>query len=815
MKILHKLCLIAAFIYLPININSQGLCPYIGPDLSLPCGINSTTLTADFSNCPPGGPGPLATTSYGLTNIPFAPVAPGGANVVLSDDSQTGPFNIGFSFCFFGNTYTQFWVGSNGWISFSAGQSTSWSCANNPIPTTNGCVPKNCIMGPYADWNPGAGGQIRYQTLGTAPCRKLVVTWQNMPMFSCGVAGTFQIIIYESTNIIENHITLKNNCASWNNNAAVQGIHNLAGTVAVTVPGRNATGWNTANNSYRWTPSGAPVPVVYTWYQVGNPVPIGTGLTINVTPPAGGADYTCHPEYGACYQGYMTCMGFGGANGPDTINVIPGPPNIFPSIPGPYDFCPSTSITVGADQLYAQYLWSDGSTAPTMTTNTAGPISVDVIDINGCTGTANAVLNMWPNPVLNVVPVDPAICPGGSVQMTAAGAQSYVWSPGNSLDNPNNNVVNATPTATTVYSIVGTDMNGCIDSIFNTVTVLTPPTVTANVLAPGVCPNFGTTVNAVGAVNYAWTPNATMSTPNSASSNVSPVATTVYQVIGTDNNGCSDTDNVTVLLYDVPNANFSAPVVDGCSPVTVNLSDNSNIASGTITTYIWNVEGQGVSNSPNSSYTFVTPGPYDVQLIVVSDMGCMDTMSVADYINVYSIPIAGFNATPNPAELNSIVDFTNTSSLDAVNFLYDFGGQGSSTAPSPSFQFGYADTFNVILYVSTIHGCTDTTSGLVIVNDISEIWIPNGFTPGNLDGLNDSWFPKGRNLNTNNVTIEVDVYDRWGVEVYHGTTSDKPWTGKKGNTSADCPQDVYVYKVYFKNEKGDDFSYTGHITLIR
>jgi hypothetical protein len=56
-----------------LKVYSQGLCPYIGPDLQLPCGITSTTLTADFSNCPPGGPGPLETTSYGLLNIPYTP----------------------------------------------------------------------------------------------------------------------------------------------------------------------------------------------------------------------------------------------------------------------------------------------------------------------------------------------------------------------------------------------------------------------------------------------------------------------------------------------------------------------------------------------------------------------------------------------------------------------------------------------------------------------------------------------------------------------------------------------------------------------
>ena len=815
MNKLYKLSLLAAITFLTIQLSAQGLCPFIGPDLSLPCGQTSTTLTADFSNCPPGGPGPLATTSYTVANIPFSPQAVGGTSINMTDDSQQGPFNIGFSFCFFGNTYTQFYIGSNGWISFSAGQPTTFTSAAIPSGAFN--VPKNCIMGPWQDWNPGVGGgpYIRYQTQGVAPCRRLVVSWTNIPMFQCtSTLGTFQIVLYESTNVIENHITSKQNCG-WAGGTAVQGIHNLPGSVAVTVPGRNSTAWTTNNNAYRWTPSGAPVPVTYNWYQVGNPVPIGTGLTINVTPPAGGASYTCHPEYGACYNGYTTCMGFAGANGPDTINVIPGPPNIFPTIPGPYDFCPATSITVGADQLYAQYLWSDGSTGPTLTTSIPGPISVDVIDVNGCTGTATAVLNMLPNPILNVVPVNPSICPGGTVQMTASGANTYVWSPGASLDNPNSAVVNATPSSTTTYSIVGTDLNGCVDSTFNTVTVFTPPTVVANANDPGVCPTFGTTINAVGALNYVWTPAATITNPNLSTSTVFPTGTTTYSVTGTDANGCTGTDDVTVLVYDRPNANFSAPVVDGCAPVTVNLVDNSNISSGTIVSYQWNVEAQGIINSQNPSYTFSTPGSYDVQLIVTSDMGCLDTMSMLDYINAYSIPTAGFFATPNPATLgDALVSFTNSSSLDAVNFLWDFDGLGTSVGFEPQFDFAFADTFNITLIVSTIHGCSDTATGVVIVEDVSDIWTPNSFTPNN-DGLNESWFPVGRNLGAGNTTIEVEVFDRWGMSVYYSADPNKPWLGKIGGTAKDCPQDVYVYKIYFVNEKGKEFNYSGHISLIR
>ena len=59
------------------------------------------------------------TTSYSLNTIPFAPVPVAGTSIFLSDDSQGGPYQLGFCFQFYGNTYTQVWIGSNGWISFS------------------------------------------------------------------------------------------------------------------------------------------------------------------------------------------------------------------------------------------------------------------------------------------------------------------------------------------------------------------------------------------------------------------------------------------------------------------------------------------------------------------------------------------------------------------------------------------------------------------------------------------------------------------------------------------------------------------------
>lgn len=395
--------------FLFLGSSSQTYCPYLGPDQTLPCGVNSTTLTADLSNCS-GSSTPRETNTYTVANIPFSPVVPGGNLVTLSDDSQDGPFPIGFTFCFFGNQYTQFWLGSNGWISFSGGQPNTFTSA--AIPNTGANIPKNCIMGPWQDWHPGIGGQIRYQTIGTAPCRRLVVSWTNVPMYSCtNLNGTFQIILYEGTNIIENHITNKPNCPSWAGGTAVQGIHNLAGTVAFVVSGRNSTQWTTTNNAWRWTPNGNPISPTLVWYQVGNPIPIATGVnTITVTPPQNGAYYTCHLTYGGCFTGYEICN-TNGSSIIDTVFVIPTINNMVINIisvdPLCFNDCNglATANPINGTPQYT-YLWSPGGqTGQTVTGLCPGIYMVTVTDSNGCITTNSVTLNN-PQPIILSGPIN-------------------------------------------------------------------------------------------------------------------------------------------------------------------------------------------------------------------------------------------------------------------------------------------------------------------------------------------------------------------------------------------------------------------------
>lgn len=188
--------------------------------------------------------------TYTPVQQPFSFEPIGAAPIITVDDAVLGAYPIGFTFCFWGNRYNQFYIGSNGWVGFSSGQPIAFT--PQPIPTTNALIPKNCIMSPFHDLNSGSSGfpttpltYISYYTTGTIPFRRLVVTWNNVPMYQCtSIRSTQQIVLYESTNIIQVNIQQKSTCLAWVNGKAILGLHSIGGVNSVVVSGRNATTWN-------------------------------------------------------------------------------------------------------------------------------------------------------------------------------------------------------------------------------------------------------------------------------------------------------------------------------------------------------------------------------------------------------------------------------------------------------------------------------------------------------------------------------------------------------------------------------------------
>jgi gliding motility-associated-like protein len=215
--------------------------------------------------------------NYIVQQIPFQPISTNGFPFLMSDDAvypqgaaaATG-FDIGFDFCFYGNTYNKFWIGSNGWLSFSPNQSSTYIIpAGVTIPTTTANYPRNCIMSPFEDWlpqnGPGLIGNVYYETRGEAPCRQLVVTFLDVSFFSCVErVGSFQIILYENINVIDNILYTKPTCESWQGGRAIHGLHNLQGTLAAVVSNRNAVPFTAVNEAWRFIPVNMCAPLIDT-----------------------------------------------------------------------------------------------------------------------------------------------------------------------------------------------------------------------------------------------------------------------------------------------------------------------------------------------------------------------------------------------------------------------------------------------------------------------------------------------------------------------------------------------------------------------
>jgi gliding motility-associated-like protein len=236
------------------------------------------------------------TATYGSPGIP----------VILGDDDVEGPFPIGFSFRFFGTNFTQFYIGANGWMSFDPNPNSAGERDPKPVPNTDSKYPKNVIMGPWIDLLPKTiDTYVFYLSSGDAPNRQLVVMWCQVPMFSnpenaCrDSVATFQVILHEGTNTVEDQILTKKRCDVWFDNRATLGVENGDGSIGFAVPGRNNTSWTASKEGWLYTPISvdsfaiASIPfhlqpivpgnkIVYNWYEWSQP--ISTDQTITVTP---------------------------------------------------------------------------------------------------------------------------------------------------------------------------------------------------------------------------------------------------------------------------------------------------------------------------------------------------------------------------------------------------------------------------------------------------------------------------------------------------------------------------------------------------
>ena len=296
-KLLLFLVFFSSLLTLSAQTNSDCAFLNAGEDDEVGCaGGPCTELSAAVNFDLIGGGDDTSSYIVGDVNCPLF-AQPGTPVSVNLDDLWSDPIDIGFDFSFFGNTYNQLLIGSNGVLTFDladAGEFCPWSF-DESAPDPN--LITNAIFGAYHDIDPSVCGSIEYYISGTAPFRTFVVTFNQVCHYFCPSLKTTQhIILYETSNIIDVYIDDKPTCTDWNNGNALLGIQNESGTVAYTAPGRNTGPWTATDKQWRFVPDdNFTVDYEFTWLDENNNV-ISNDLNTWVC-PAATTTYTAHLEY--------------------------------------------------------------------------------------------------------------------------------------------------------------------------------------------------------------------------------------------------------------------------------------------------------------------------------------------------------------------------------------------------------------------------------------------------------------------------------------------------------------------------------------
>jgi gliding motility-associated-like protein len=280
----------SVFLFSP-KTNAQ-VCQNInaGDDVQMQCSDSDVTLTSTVI-----APNYKTTRNYDVGGeLLCPPITYDGSRTFIQTDDEWSDFviDIPFTFCFFENQYDQILISGNGIVTFDLtviDAYSSWVVADGlQLPTQEWQT--NAIFGVYHDMDSGVQpreDRISYKTLGDAPNRVFVISFEAY-QYSCNsLLSKSQIKLYESSNVIDVLVDEKPVCSSWNGGRAVVGIQNKSGTIGVSPPSRNNGVWTPAAGGelWRFVPNGEDMEYFLKWYdQDGNLLNSNNDESITVDP---------------------------------------------------------------------------------------------------------------------------------------------------------------------------------------------------------------------------------------------------------------------------------------------------------------------------------------------------------------------------------------------------------------------------------------------------------------------------------------------------------------------------------------------------
>jgi PKD repeat protein len=440
-------------------------------------------------------------------------------------------------------------------------------------------------------------------------------------------------------------------------------------TVTVTVGGCTSIGGTTTVSVNSTTVA----PAITT----NTPVCTGNNITLS-TPTVAGATYawsgpnaysntTQNPTIlsstalmAGSYSLTITVAGCTSAIGSSLVVVNTTPVAPSPTVTTP--ICSGSTINLTTPLNAGDtYLWtgpnSFSSTAqnPAIAGSTGAMSGIYTLNVtnNGCVSAAGNTASLVVNttPVATISPSVATICIGQSSTLTGSGTGSYLWS--TTAATP---AITVNPLTSTTYTLT-VDNGFCSAIASQLINVNLLPVINAGV-DQTICPGSAVTLSGIGGLTYLWNNGVTNGTP------FTPLTPLTYTVTGTDINGCSNTDAMSISFFTAPILNLGADILQ--------VNPGSILDAGTgWSSIVWNTTA--------TSQTIVadTNGTYYCNVTDANGCATSDTISVMYTASINQLTTDGMSIAlyPNPSDGFFKIELTNLNTKKLDLFIFDAIGK--------------------------------------------------------------------------------------------------------------------------------------------
>lgn len=410
--------------------------------------------------------------------------------------------------------------------------------------------------------------------------------------------------------------------------------------------------------------------------------------------------------------------------------------------------CAGNELVLDASSAGIAFLWDDGSTQPTRIVTDAGVYEVTVTTACGTDSDDVEVIVQTQPPVVELGP-DQLLCPGNPVALNADnGLATYNWQNGSAQ--PILNVNTTGDYAVTVSNACGT--------VSDAVNITFVPPLNLNVAAEYVLCLGDTLVVDVERpfASYTWSTGSSAPIQRfTADGSHSLQVTTLCEEYAADFD--------VVFLVD-PVLDFGADTLL-CPGDTLVLNPGIPGAA-----YRWH------DGSTAPSWTITSPGTYSVDITTACNV-LQDTIVIG-----YRLPIT------TDLGRDTFLCLDETYWLDASTAVEATYTWEDNSQEARRQVIGPGD------YVVTVTSACEVVVDTVLIDEceICGVYMPNAFSP-NLDGVNDWLFPQSH---CEILDFEMQVFDRWGNQLFSGTDPDKGWDGK-ARQGQPAPQGTYIWMLQY------------------